>query len=170
MIYIKYTGECATAQISQPDFRPTAQTQQPTVCLARSSTGTGIAPILVYCRYKISVQNFKFMHCAHLFICDLIKSNISSPSSGAHAYSQLRARMHESCMHILDPLRSDHALYARTSTARTMHVWAAPYKMYEAPYIPPYMTGNFRPTGQTQQPTVCLNFRPQHKSIVYFRP
>ena len=77
---------------------------------------------------------------------------ISSPSSGAHAYSQLRARMHESCMHILDPLRSDHALYARTSTARTMHVWAAPYKMYEAPYIPPYMyrymTGNFRPTAQ----------------------
>eukprot|EP01048_Picozoa_sp_COSAG05_P021933 COSAG05_NODE_4197_length_1627_cov_114.315445_1_plen_44_part_10 len=43
--------------------------------------------------------------------------------------------MHESCMHILDPIRSDHALYARTSTARTMHVWAAPYKMYEAPYI-----------------------------------
>ena len=47
------------------------------------------------------------------------------PSSGANAFSQLRARMHESCMHILDPLRSDHALYARTSTARTMHVWAA---------------------------------------------
>ena len=91
------------------------------------------------------------------------------PSSGANAFSQLRARMHESCMHILDPLRSDHALYARTSTARTMHVWAAPYKMYEAPYILPYMTGNFRPTAQTQKPTVCLNFRPQYKSIVYFR-
>ena len=60
------------------------------------------------------------------------------------------------------------ALYARTSTARTMHVWAAPYKMYEAPYILPYMTGNFRPTAQTQKPTVCLNFRPQYKSIVYF--
>ena len=67
------------------------------------------------------------------------------------------------CMYV----RSDHA-YARTSTARTMHVWAAPYKMYEAPYILPYMTGNFRPTAQTQKPTVCLNFRPQHKSIVYF--
>ena len=57
----------------------------------------------------------------------------------------------------------DHALYARTSTARTTH------KMYEAPYILPYMTGNFRPTAQTQKPTVCLNFRPQYKSIVYFR-
>ena len=105
----------------------------------------------------------------HAWILYFIKSGISSPSSGAHAYSQLRARMHESCMHILDPLRSDHALYARTSTARTMHVWAAPYKMYEAPYILPYMTGNFRPTAQTQKPTVCLNFRPQYKSIVYFR-
>ena len=41
--------------------------------------------------------------------------------------------------------------------------------MYEAPYILPYMTGNFRPTAQTQKPTVCLNFRPQYKSIVYFR-
>ena len=30
---LKYTGEYATAQISQPDFRPTAQTQKPTVCL-----------------------------------------------------------------------------------------------------------------------------------------
>ena len=59
----------------------------------------------------------------------------------------MRARMHESCMHILDPLRSDHALYARTSTARTMHVWAAPYKMYEAPYILPYMTGNLLDQG-----------------------
>ena len=66
-------------------------------------------------------------------------------------------------------VRANHALYARTSTARTMHVWAAPYKMYEAPYILPYMTGNFRPTAQTQKPTVCLNFRPQYKSIVYFR-
>ena len=97
-----------------------------------------------------------------------INSGISSPSSGAHAYSQLRARMHESCMHILDPLRSDHALYARTSTARTMHVWAAPYKMYEAPYILPYMTGNLRPTAQSHQPTVCINLRPQYKLIVYF--
>ena len=97
---LKYTGEYATSQISPPDFRPTAQTQQPTVC----HTGTGTA-----------------------------------------------------------------VLYARTSTARTMHVWAAPYKMYEAPYILPYMTGNFRPTAQTQKPTVCLNFRPQYKSIVYFR-
>ena len=61
-------------------------------------------------------------------------------------------RMHESCMHILDPLRSDHALYARTSTARTMHVWAAPYKMYEAPYILPYMTGNFRPQHKSGIP------------------
>ena len=37
---LKYTGEYATAQISQPDFRPTAQTQQPTVCLDLP-TGTG---------------------------------------------------------------------------------------------------------------------------------
>ena len=46
----------------------------------------------------------------------------------------------------------------------SMHVWAAPYKMYEAPYILPYMTGNFRPTAQTQKPTVCLNFRPQYRA------
>ena len=104
----------------------------------------------------------------HAWILYFIKSGISRPSSGAHAYSQLRARMHESCMHILDPFRSDHALYARTSTARTMHVWAAPYKMYEAPYILPYMTGNLRPTAQSHQPTVCINLRPQYKSIVYF--
>ena len=122
-----------------------------------------LVPVQLYCMWA-SERNR-----THAWILYFIKSGISSPSSGAHAYSQLRARMHESCMHILDPLRSDHALYARTSTARTMHVWAAPYKMYEAPYILPYMTGNFRPTAQTQKPTVCLNFRPQYKSIVYFR-
>ena len=90
-------------------------------------------------------------------------------SSPQYAILAMLARMHESCMHILDPVRSDHALYARTSTARTMHVRVAPYKMYEAPYILPYMTGNFRPTAQTQKPTVCLNFRPQYKSIVYLK-
>ena len=58
--------------------------------------------------------------------------------------------------------------------------------MYEAPYIPPYMTGNFRPTAQIiriplipliripqiripQMIRIHLNFRPQYKSIVYFR-
>ena len=43
---LKYTGEYATAQISRADLRPTAQTQQPTVC--HTGTGTAVLYVIFY--------------------------------------------------------------------------------------------------------------------------